>query len=66
MLNMIFNYLKNQLFMLVLGALSFGATYFVALYYGWRDPITVSIPFVVYFAISFILVGVMMRFLIGE
>jgi TRAP-type C4-dicarboxylate transport system permease small subunit len=60
---MIFYYLKEQLFILILGSLSFGVTYFVALYYGLRNPITISFPFIVGFVVSFVFIGTIMRFM---
>ena len=58
-----FYYLKQQIYILVLASLAFSMTYYVAVFCGWRDPITISIPFIICFSVAFILIGTLVRFL---
>jgi hypothetical protein len=59
-------YLKKQLYILAAASLSSGIAYFIALYYGWRDSITISYSFTACFVFAFIFVGAILRFMIEK
>ncbi len=58
-----FYFLKQQIHILVLASLAFCMTYYVAILCGWRDLIVISISYIVWFFITFIFIGALIRFM---